>query len=134
MKTTVKQLAAKAFVVFLLTGINVKTEGRETNASSQTIIETTLRLEDWMTDETIWNTNWVSKNEFVLETEVRLELEDWMLSVNSWILNIDFVEEAEPRLELESWITNEVIWNMDIPEKESESKVEHWMLNEKVWK
>ena len=57
MKTTVKQIASVTFIALILLVGNVKAEGTEAKASGQESIETTLQLEKWMTDETIWNTN-----------------------------------------------------------------------------
>ena len=57
MKTIVKQLATGTFLTFLLLVGNVNAEGTETNTLNSEIIETSLQVENWMTDETIWNTN-----------------------------------------------------------------------------
>ena len=111
MKTTMKQLAAGTFIALILLVGNVKAEGTEIKASSHESIETTLQLENWMTNETIWNTNAINNSEFVQETETNLEIENWMTNDKVWNLNNSFVEETETGLELESWMTNDEAWN-----------------------
>ena len=83
MKTTLKQLAAVTFIALLLVG-SFKSEGTELKASGLQIIETNLQLENWMTNEKIWNSNFVKIAEFVVETEPGLELENWMTNDNIW--------------------------------------------------
>lgn len=134
MKATVKQIAATTLIAFLFLAINVKAEGTERTASGQAINESALELENWMTNETIWNTNFAKNDEFVLESETNLELEDWMTNTESWSFSFDFAEEVEPALELESWMTSEVIWNTIEIEAESALLVEPWMLSENIWK
>ena len=134
MKTTMKQLAGGTFIALLLLVGNVKAEGTETKASSQAI-ETSLQVEKWMTDETIWNTKSISFVEIVPETESTLELENWMTSTETWNLNYSFVEETETGMELESWMTSEETWNSNsnVEEKETGLTVESWMINNNVW-
>jgi hypothetical protein len=134
MKTTVQQIAASAFIALLLMVINVKAEGTETKASSHATIETTLQLEKWMTDETIWNTNRINITEVLQETEINLELEDWMINTESWNLNTDFAKEIETGLELENWMINRATWHVGYIENESDSVVEHWMICKNIWK
>ena len=57
MKTTVKQIASLAFIALILFVGNVKADGTEIKATSLKTIETSLELENWMTNETVWNTN-----------------------------------------------------------------------------
>jgi len=134
MKTTMKQLAAGTFIAFLLLVGNVNAKGTEVKASSHESIETALQLENWMTNETIWNTNSAKIAEFVQETETGMQLENWMTSEETWNLNNNFVEETESDLELESWMTSEETWNLSNQSIETELKVENWMINNNVWK
>ena len=134
MKTIVKQIAATTLVALLMIAINSKAEGIETIASSQANNETTLQLENWMTDETVWNTNFANNAEFVLETETELEVEEWMTNTESWNLSFDFAEEVEQSLELESWMFSEATWNTNEIEAESALLIEPWMLSENIWK
>jgi len=134
MKTTMKHLAAGTFVALLLLVGNVQAEGTETKSASQAI-ETSLQVEKWMTDETIWNTKSISFAEIAQETEATLELESWMTSTETWNLNNSYVEESEAGMELESWMTSEDTWNTisNIQETETELTVENWMTNENNW-
>jgi len=106
MKTTMKHLAAGTFIALLLIVGNVKAEGTEVKTTSQAI-ETSLQVEKWMTDETIWNKKTFT-NEIAQETETTLDLENWMTSEETWNVNNT---ENEPELAVESWMTNNNIWN-----------------------
>jgi hypothetical protein len=131
MKTSVKQIAAGTLLALLLMVGNVK--ATETKASIQATVETTLELENWMTNEAIWNTNSINIAEFVLETEPTMELENWMTSENSWNVNNNFVEEVETEMELEDWMTNDETWNTVNNDIESELTVENWMVSNDIW-
>ena len=104
MKTTVKQIAAVTFIALILLVGNAKADGTETIASSHENIETTLQLENWMTDETIWNTNSL---EFVQETEATLELENWMINDDKWNTENTYIETE---LTVEPWMIDNNIW------------------------
>ena len=101
MKTTVKQIAAATFIAVLLMVGNVKA------TETRTTIERNLQLEEWMTDEIVWNTNSLNTTEYVVEVENSMKLESWMTDAQSWNTNNFFVEEVEMQMELESWMTNE---------------------------
>ena len=135
MKTTMKQLAAGTFIALLLLVGNVKAEGTETKASGREAIETTLQLENWMTDENIWNINSISIAEFVQETEPALEIENWMTSDKTWNSSFNFIEETEEPMKLECWMSCEEIWNTDkkVQEKETALAVESWMISDNFW-
>jgi len=133
MKTTMKQLAAGTFIALLLLVGNVKAEGTERIVSSIESIETALQLENWMTDEIIWN-NYFNSNEFVQEIELSMELENWMTSENIWNLNNNFVEECESGMELESWMTSEETWKTKNINGEPELTIENWMVDRDIWK
>lgn len=134
MKTTMKNLAAGAFIAFLLIVGNVKAEGTETKATSQAV-ETSLQLENWMISETIWNTKPAANFAVVQETENGLQLENWMTSASVWNSNIIFENVTETKLELENWMTNDKVWNnyYNVEETETEMKVENWMKSNSVW-
>ena len=133
MKNTVKQIAAGTFIALLLLVGNVKADGTEIKALNNEAIETTLQLENWMINETIWNTNSLNIAEFVVETETSMELEDWMTNAESWSLNNNFVNEAESVLQLEDWMTNDETWNKVYNDTETELRVEDWMINSNFW-
>jgi len=134
MKTTVKQLATVTFIAFLLIVVNVKAEGTEIKASGSECIETTIQLEKWMTDETIWNPNSAMFTEFVQETETKLELEDWMTNEETWNSNYSFVQETEARMEIEGWMINDATWNTANMSNDPRLMTEPWMLTESYWK
>lgn len=136
MKTTVKQLAAGTLLALILIGGNViATEtATEIKVSSQEMVETTLQMETWMTNESVWNTNSLNNAVFVQESESNLVLEDWMLNHEAWSLNNNFVELFETGMELEGWMINDATWNTFTNDNETELTVENWMINEKLWK
>jgi hypothetical protein len=110
MKTTMKNLAAGTFIAFLLIVGNVKAEGTETKRTSQAV-ETTLQLEKWMTDETIWNIKPSTNIVITQDTETGLQLEDWMTNAKAWNSNDDLIDITETEMELENWMTKEKLWN-----------------------
>lgn len=110
MKTTEKQLAALTLIALILLVGNANAEGTEKITAKQAI-ETSLQLEPWMIDETIWNSAKPSNFEITQETETGLEFEYWMTSSKTWRLENHFAEETESDLEIENWMTSEEIWN-----------------------
>lgn len=108
MKNSVKQLAAGTFITLLLLAGNVSADGTEIKAWGHEIIETSLQLEDWMTNESYWNANTFYTADFALETETDLELESWMTSEKLWNNQETVVEEE---LTLENWMTDTEVWN-----------------------
>ena len=110
MKTIVKQLATVAFIAILFLVGNIEAEASETKASSRENIEMPLQLENWMTDESIWNVDAANEAEFIQETETSLELEEWMINEATWKVIVSETE-SEPELTIESWMLDENIWN-----------------------
>jgi hypothetical protein len=131
MKTTLKQITAGTFIALLFLVGNAK--ATEIKATSLKAVETTLQLENWMTDEVIWNTTTFNITDFTQETEANLELENWMTNAELWNINTNFVEETESGLELEDWMTNEETWNAEDTNVEPNLTVEFWMINSKLW-
>jgi hypothetical protein len=134
MKTTIKNMAAGTFIAFLLIIGNVKAEGTETKVTSQDV-ETELRIEDWMMDETIWNKKPSTVYKIMQESETSLQLENWMTDAKAWDSNNNFVDVEETEMELEDWMTNDAIWNNNnkVEETETELSIENWMTNENIW-
>jgi len=128
MKNTLKQITAGSFVALLLIVGNVKAEGTEIKASNNETMETTLQLEKWMTDASVWKTNSINIEEFILETEPSMELERWMTNADAWNLNNSFVQEVEADMELEGWMTNDEMWNTD-----NILSIEPWMTDNNIW-
>ena len=104
MKTTMKQLAAGTFIAVLLMVGNVN--AKNFKAANCEIAETTLQMENWMTNETIWNTNSINNAELTLETEPSMELENWMTNAETW--NKDYNNDSE--LTVEPWMINGNFW------------------------
>ena len=134
MKTTVKKLAAGTIFALILLAGNVRANGTEMKASSLDIVETSLQLENWMTNETIWNNNSTYTLDFGLETEADLELENWMTSDSNWEYAMVIEIEPEAELEIEDWMTSEEVWNVNEIEIEEKLALENWMTDSKVWK
>ena len=106
MKTTFKHLASATFIALLLT-LNIKAEGTDTKALNYENMEAPLQLENWMTNEMIWNANSINTVEFVQEPEATLKLEDWMISDENWKTNYS---ENETEITVEPWMTSENFW------------------------
>lgn len=134
MKTLMKQLTTGAILAFLFLAGSVKANGTERVASGHEIIETKLQLEEWMTDESIWDTSSDYVAEFTAETETELNLENWM--TNDLIWNNTTMENlaTETELEIESWMTDENVWNIYETAVEEELTLESWMTDSKIWK
>lgn len=111
MKTTIKQLVALAIFSFIFLAGNVNAEGNKAIASSlETITETSLQLENWMTDQAVWNTN--NATVIVEESDASLEMEAWMTDESTWEVEPQLVLETEQRLEFENWMINENNWKI----------------------
>lgn len=109
MKTTINKLTAAAIFAFILLAGNVRAEGNDSTASSlENIKETSLQMENWMTDENIWN---VTATTFADETEAELEMENWMTNDSTWDVKAQ-LSETETSLQLEQWMVNGKIWNI----------------------
>lgn len=112
MKTTLKQITAGAFLAILVLIGNTKVKGSEVEILKNTI-ETTLTLESWMINETVWNTKSIMNYEIVQEAETSLQLEYWMTSETIWNSNQNIIEETEVQLRIEDWMVKENIWNRE---------------------
>lgn len=132
MKTTMKQLAAGTFIALILLVGNVNAKGTQAKASSQET-ETSLQLEKWMTDKSIWDSKSTFNFEIGQEKETGLSLENWMTKAEAWNLNTSFAEEAESTMKVENWMTSEETWNIENKTGETKLKIENWMVNATVW-
>lgn len=111
MKTRITKITTIALLgLFILMG-NVNAKGTEISASGHENIETTLDLENWMINDSFWDT----EDHLIVdqEREVSLGLENWMTNENTWVVEnkIDLKTETEQSLTFEPWMTNESIWN-----------------------
>ncbi len=103
MKTRISQILFTALVAFFLIGGNVNAKGTELEIASsyENTEETSLILEDWMTEDNFWI---VSESEFT-DNESELILEEWMIENSLWsdkYLQVE--EETDSKLELENWM------------------------------
>jgi hypothetical protein len=133
MKATVKQIAAATIFAVLVVAAGVNTKAMDTKYTKFQVSETTLQIENWMTNETLWNTIAIEINEFVAEAEMDMEIENWMTDTDVWNFSTNYVEESETMLELEDWMTNEARWKTVQKSDESTLAVELWMINDKFW-
>lgn len=132
MKTKMKQLAAGTFIAFLFLVGNVNAKGTETIASGHESIESSLQIEKWMTDEFLWDSNFVSLSDFTHETEKTIEIENWMTGYEIWTPVTGFVEETETGLELEKWMTSDFTRNAITTDCDTELTVEKWMTENNI--
>lgn len=67
--------------------------------------EPTLEMEEWMNDETYFDS---FSFQLIEETETEMSLEEWMLDENLF----QVIESSENPLELETWMTSEKVWKI----------------------
>ena len=129
MKTRISKLAVALFFAIVLLAGNVNATEHDVKASSHENIEATLEFENWMMDETIWNTTTFNYSE---ATETKLEVENWMTNEIVWDVHYE-------TLTLENWMINDEIWDVESianieTETEQDLSTENWMVNENIWK
>lgn len=132
MKTTMKQLAAGTFIALLLLVGSVNAKGTEKIASGHESIESTLRVEKWMTNEFLWSSDFTGITGVSTETEAKMEIENWMKNPVIWNPSTDFVQETETSLELENWMTSEATWSVISTESDSDLTLENWMTENNI--
>jgi len=130
---TIKQLATGTFIAILLLAGNIKAEAAKTKVANLVNIETTLQLENWMTDKTVWNTNSINMADFAPETENEMAFENWMTDSEYWNFKNNIVEETETDLTLENWMINESNWKVKNADNEPELAIEQWMIDDSFW-
>ena len=131
MKTTLKQLAAATFIVLIAMAISINTDASTTKLINANNTETTLELEDWMTNETIWNASEMAF--YTSETDAELEIENWMTNHRTWHTHSRVYFETELALEMENWMTDETTWTVNETMTEEQLTVEDWMTDSKIW-
>lgn len=114
MKTQFKQLAAMAIFAIIFLAGNVHAKGNKAIIVSglETTVETTLEMENWMTDASVWNTTNFVGLEIEAESEVEMEMENWMTDTETWEVMPNLVQETDSDLELEQWMLNENNWKI----------------------
>jgi hypothetical protein len=73
----------------------------------ETSVEKSLELERWMTDVTYFG---AQMNDFAMETEELLSVENWMLADQNFS-GTTIINESDSDLEVEAWMLNEMIWS-----------------------
>lgn len=110
MKTKVNQMMLVAVFAFILISGNVDATGKEAIVVSglENMMETKLELENWMVNDTYW-----VRAEKVQEMEESLVIEAWMVEEENWNVPAfeEYVVEADKQLELENWMTSNILWN-----------------------
>lgn len=122
MKTTIKQVTATTVIILSLMVIGINASA--TKLTGCEIIDSSLQVEEWMIDETIWNT--ANTSAFVQETDVNLEVECWMTNDEIWNVNYNLVAETETSLEIENWMIDTKNWDVSDLMKGSELALEIW--------
>jgi len=132
-----KTVALVIAVIFTVGTANA-TEKLTKASSRENIVETSLQLENWMTDDNIWNKS--SAFNYSEVADSKLEIENWMTNSDVWSTSEKFVynEISDASLEMENWMTDVFAWNVKVPshfenENETELQLENWMVNENVW-
>ena len=105
METKIKQVTAATFIALLLMAVGIKADASATKLTNANKAETTLQVEDWMIDETIWNASEMSF--FTYETDAALKVEDWMTDKATWAITEIMAEE---KLTVEDWMLDSKIW------------------------
>ncbi len=110
MKTTMKKLAAITFIAIIFIAGSVQAKGTELSALSHESIESSLQIENWMVNESIWETELEST--FILEQDFdeTLDLENWMTDESTWNKNELITEDQETPLQIEGWMLSENNW------------------------
>ncbi len=94
--------------------------------------ESTLKIETWMIDESVWNVKLESG--FTEDTDQTFEIELWMVHPAYWK---NLTTEAEVSLILEKWMTEDSYWNVSKPylttEKDKALQIEGWMIDDENW-
>jgi len=111
MKTRFSYLVAIAIFSVIIFAGNVNANENKAKASShEALVETSLTIENWMTDQSVWNLK-VTDN-FADESEAQLEMESWMTDENAWEVSFTNSIESENHLSLENWMTNNSYWKI----------------------
>jgi len=129
MKTRIIQITTTILFALVIVVGNVYADDTKTGALINESNEYNLEIENWMINDSVWDTNnfrvlnmetvFIAQLETALETEPEkaLEVESWMtnntFTVPEFTTNFQVLlkTQVEANLELENWMTNESIWN-----------------------
>lgn len=131
MKT--KKIAIAALLMFALISITPRAEGaiksKKHIAISESVTESNLKIEAWMTENYLWNPEYlvgIAANE-----DAKMEIEGWMVNTSLWNYQ---VAVAEPTLKLENWMTNQMVWSYIALLADKKLEIENWMTSQEVWR
>jgi hypothetical protein len=84
-------------------------------------------VDSWMTDLSSWNL--LNSSTFEVDMEEELELEVWMINLDSEV----WCSDQEEELEIEDWMVNIADNFLGAEELEEDLTVESWMLDPSTW-
>lgn len=126
------QILSLAVALISLTSLNVNAKTNDTESvmkkncftsmlpSINTYAENeqALMLEDWMTNDALWEMPAKTIMSDVVEPEQALTIEDWMTNAKYWELKNSSNDEAskggslnEKALSIERWMSDDAYWN-----------------------
>ena len=111
MKTRNKLFTAAAILAFVLFAGNVFATEKEAFASShESITETSLQIENWMTSNDVWD---VEDSKMILqETDADLDVENWMTDDDVWSTGYFETVAHESDMSVENWMINNEYWKI----------------------
>jgi hypothetical protein len=148
MKTRIGQIATVTFFSLLISTGNIYADGTKTSALSHENSEETLKIENWMINERVWNANdYITlemESAVKVEVEEALEVENWMVDDEVFSMETGLMMELEAALEIEieeamemeDWMISDKNFNIIIDietETEQALELEDWMTDENIW-
>ncbi len=131
MKT--RKIAIAAILMLSIISITPRAEAagkfKKHSTFSQTTVEPTLEIEVWMTNNYLWNPEYlvgIAANE-----DAKMEIEGWMVNTSLWNKQVAI---ADPKLTLENWMTSPMIWDYLALIPDTKMELENWMPSQDVWK
>ncbi len=111
MKIRMNYLAAIAIFAIIIFAGNVNAHENKAKASDhETLTETSLQIENWMTDEHVWNVQ--AAPGIAREAEAELNVESWMTDLKAWEPVCLAATGADGQLILEDWMMNHTYWKI----------------------
>ena len=107
---TMRKLAMLILLAAFFFAANVNATETERKALIHESIEAELEIEDWMTNESVWNMEQSTAIAITEELESGLEIENWMVNEEFWEIDI-LTNEKEKELFVECWMISENLWN-----------------------
>ncbi|MCK3686371.1 hypothetical protein [Maribellus sp. YY47] len=103
-------IAMTIFAVTIFAGNVNASDNRAKASSHDATVETSLAIENWMTDESVWNVQ--AKTIAAPEAETELQLESWMTDEKAWKVSSTNSVEKEGQLTLENWMIDNSYWKI----------------------